>query len=179
MPNAWGLTPQQERFAQAVAEGMNYSTAYRVAYDHHGGTNKTIWDSASKVASDPGVAQRIAALTEDAGERLTSGIAWTTEKVIQEAGVNLMGARADGNWPAANGALAIGAGASGVVTSAARVEHSGGMDVVHRLDSASNEMLDRLIGLAPEALPPSTEPDEPPGETVEGSSRLLENETDE
>jgi hypothetical protein len=152
---------------------MNYSTAYRIAYDAAGMIPAAVHVAASRLASDAKVELRIAALAEDVAERLTSGIALTAETVIQEARVNLLGARADGNWPAANGALSIAAGASGVTTSASRVESVGRLDVVHRLDAASDAVLEQLIGLAPTALPPSTEIDAEPV-TVEGTATLIE-----
>ena len=47
------LTPQREKFAQAVASGMNQSDAYRAAYRvRHGTTMVSVNQSASRVMAD-------------------------------------------------------------------------------------------------------------------------------
>ncbi len=54
------LTDQQENFARAVAlQGMNYSDAYRSAYNTETDRQETVWDAASKLAKHTEVAQRI------------------------------------------------------------------------------------------------------------------------
>jgi phage terminase small subunit len=59
------LTDKQEKFAQAVAiDGMNYSDAYRHAYNTSKMTDKSIWDASSKLRSNAEVAQRILKLKE-------------------------------------------------------------------------------------------------------------------
>lgn len=57
------LTPPREKFAQAVASGMNQSDAYREAYKVRAGTKlSSINVNASKLMSDAKVAQRVAEL---------------------------------------------------------------------------------------------------------------------
>lgn len=60
------LTPKQEKFAKNIAlEGMNYSDAYRNAYNCKKMTDKTINDTASKLKDNPDIAQRIAELKRE------------------------------------------------------------------------------------------------------------------
>lgn len=61
------LTPQQERFAQLCVQLVNYSAAYRQAYDV-GATTKwtTVATEASRLAADPEVAARIRQLQDAA-----------------------------------------------------------------------------------------------------------------
>lgn len=54
------LTEQQENFAKAVAlDGMNFSDAYRSAYNAEGMLPSSIWTEASLLKDNPKVAQRI------------------------------------------------------------------------------------------------------------------------
>lgn len=70
------LTDQQENFARAIAlEGMNQSDAYRACYNTETDRQATVWDAASKLASHPEVAQRIAELRgETAAPQIMSAI---------------------------------------------------------------------------------------------------------
>jgi hypothetical protein len=70
-PNALtGLTEKQESFCQNVMSGMNYSDAYREAYDTSGMKAPTIWAQASTLAANHMVAARIEQLAaEKEGER--------------------------------------------------------------------------------------------------------------
>ena len=57
------LTPKREKFAQAVASGMNQSDAYREAYRVRNGTKlSSVNVNASKLMNDAKVAQRVAEL---------------------------------------------------------------------------------------------------------------------
>ena len=61
------LTPQQEKFAQAIAlEDMNQADAYRSAYDTSRMGDDTIYVKASELANKDKVAVRIAELREKA-----------------------------------------------------------------------------------------------------------------
>lgn len=54
------LTDKQEKFAQAIAlEGMNYSDAYRSAYDTENMTDGCVWTEASLLKDNQKVATRI------------------------------------------------------------------------------------------------------------------------
>jgi phage terminase small subunit len=56
------LTPKQEKFCQKYIELGNASEAYRAAYDCKRSTDKTVWESASKLMADPKVSARITSL---------------------------------------------------------------------------------------------------------------------
>ena len=57
------LTPQQEKFAQAIAlEDMNQADAYRSAYNTSRMTDKSIWEKASELAANVKVTARVAEL---------------------------------------------------------------------------------------------------------------------
>jgi phage terminase small subunit len=58
------LTPKQELFAVKVAEGMNYSDAYRSAYNTKKMTDKSIWEKASELANSVKVAERLKQLRD-------------------------------------------------------------------------------------------------------------------
>jgi len=64
------LTPQREKFAQAVASGMNQSDAYRAAYRvRHGTTMVSVNQSASRVMADVNVASMVAELRAPAAKK--------------------------------------------------------------------------------------------------------------
>lgn len=64
------LTPQREKFAQAVASGMNQSDAYRAAYKVREGTTLvSVNQSASRVMADVNVASRVAELRAPAAKK--------------------------------------------------------------------------------------------------------------
>lgn len=80
------LTTKQENFAQAVAlKNMSYSEAYRTYYKTNKMTDKTIWDTASKLASHPEVSQRIDELKKHlSNENIMSAqerLQWLTELI--------------------------------------------------------------------------------------------------
>ena len=61
------LTPKQEAFARAVAlDDMNYSDAYRSAYNTERMKDETIYTKSSILAKDGKIAERIAELREQA-----------------------------------------------------------------------------------------------------------------
>ena len=82
------LTPKQEVFVQKIIEGMSQADAYRSAYSCKNMTDKTIWESASKLAADTKVATRIKELREQlAKESIMSAqkrLEWLTEQVNSE-----------------------------------------------------------------------------------------------
>ena len=72
MTKTAGLSPQRERFAQAVASGMNQSDAYRAAYRVREATKlSSINVNASKLMSDAKVEQRVAELRAPAAKAAT------------------------------------------------------------------------------------------------------------
>ena len=54
-----GLTDKQEEFAQGVMAGMNYTAAYRAAYNASGMGDATVWAMACKLAADHKVTIRL------------------------------------------------------------------------------------------------------------------------
>ena len=62
------LTAKQERFCQAIIEGMTQADAYRTAYNSKKATDKTVQESASRLMADPKISARVNELRE----RLTS-----------------------------------------------------------------------------------------------------------
>lgn len=59
------LTANQERFVQCIIEGMSQSDAYRSAYSTKNMSDKTIWESASKLIKTPKVSARLQELRDD------------------------------------------------------------------------------------------------------------------
>lgn len=72
------LTAHQEKFAQALADGMTQSDAYRAAYDCTKTQANSIHVNASKVAAIPKVALRVASLKS----ALATKALWTREKSV-------------------------------------------------------------------------------------------------
>lgn len=72
MTKTAGLSPQRERFAQAVASGMNQSDAYRAAYKVRAGTKpNSINVAASQLMANHNVAIRVAELRAPAAKAAT------------------------------------------------------------------------------------------------------------
>ena len=63
------LTAQMELFAQAIADGMNQTEAYRIAYSTGNMIPKTVWEKAAKLAAHGKVRARIAALKADLADK--------------------------------------------------------------------------------------------------------------
>ena len=73
------LTAKQEAFAQAIADGMNQSDAYRSAYSAGKMKPEAIHVNASKMMADAKVALRVAELRE----ALATKALWTREDSVQ------------------------------------------------------------------------------------------------
>lgn len=79
--NEYGLTAQQERFAQEVAAGASQSQAYRVAYPRSKAwTSEAVRVNASKMSVDANVALRIRSLQAAGAERAIV----SAEKLLRE-----------------------------------------------------------------------------------------------
>ena len=82
------LTANQEQFVQNVLQGMSQADAYRSAYPNQRMSDKTVWETASKLMANPKVVTRLAELRNElakpsimtAQERLE----WLTEVVKDE-----------------------------------------------------------------------------------------------
>ena len=89
--NEWGLTPQQERFAQLVAEGKNLSDAYRGAYKVGKSKPETVNENASRVMSDAKVSARVKALQAESAEKAVLDAATVLEEVRRMATSDIAG----------------------------------------------------------------------------------------
>lgn len=58
------LTAKQEQFVKNIIDGMSQADAYRSAYPNQKMTDKTVWESASKLMKNPKVAARLEELRE-------------------------------------------------------------------------------------------------------------------
>lgn len=59
------LTAKQEQFVHNVIQGMSQADAYRSAYPKQRMSDKTIWETASKLMSNPKVIARITELRNE------------------------------------------------------------------------------------------------------------------
>lgn len=74
------LTPKQEKFAQAVADGMSQADAYRTAFDVRPTTKaKTVQECASRLMGDHKVSARVKELQE----KLSAKALWTREMSVK------------------------------------------------------------------------------------------------
>lgn len=79
------LTANQEQFVQNIIQGMSQADAYRSAYPNQRMSDKTIWETASKLMANPKVITRLTELRNElakpsimsAQERLE----WLTELI--------------------------------------------------------------------------------------------------
>ena len=79
------LTANQEQFVQNIIQGMSQADAYRSAYPNQRMSDKTIWETASKLMANPKVIARLTELRNElakpsimsAQERLE----WLTELI--------------------------------------------------------------------------------------------------
>lgn len=72
------LTAKQEAFAQALADGLNQSDAYRKAYDVQEATGKSVNELASKLAKNVKVASRV----DELRGKLEEKALWTRQKSV-------------------------------------------------------------------------------------------------
>ena len=72
------LTAKQEKFCQAIADGMNQTDAYKSAYDVRNYPEKKIWVKASELANTGKVKGRIKELKE----KLAKKQLWTRERSV-------------------------------------------------------------------------------------------------
>lgn len=73
------LTAKQESFAQAVADGMNQSDAYRAAYKVRPATKpESVNQNASRIMADVNVASRVKALQAE----LANKCLWTRQQSV-------------------------------------------------------------------------------------------------
>lgn len=58
------LTANQEKFVQGIIEGLSQAEAYRNAYPKQKNTDKTVWENASRLMSNPKVKARVQELRD-------------------------------------------------------------------------------------------------------------------
>ena len=79
------LTAKQEAFVQNILQGMSQADAYRSAYPNQRMSDKTVWETASKLMANPKVITRLTELRDKlANERIMSAqkrMEWLTEVV--------------------------------------------------------------------------------------------------
>ena len=79
------LTAKQEAFVQNIIQGMSQAEAYRSAYPNQRMSDKTVWETASKLMDNPKVITRLKELRDKlANEKIMSAqkrMEWLTEVV--------------------------------------------------------------------------------------------------
>ena len=73
------LTPKQEAFAQAIAQGKTQADAYRVAYEAGKMKDSTVWSKASVLMADGKVTARVDELRKSLAKREL----WTREMSVK------------------------------------------------------------------------------------------------
>ena len=73
------MTPKREAFASALADGLDNSTAYRLAFNTSNMKQETIWNNSSKLAKNTEVAARVAELKS----KLEHKQLWTREMSVK------------------------------------------------------------------------------------------------
>lgn len=62
------LTEKQEAFVRNIIEGMNQADAYRSAYPNNKMSDKSVWETASKLMKNPKVVSRLKELRDIAAK---------------------------------------------------------------------------------------------------------------
>lgn len=79
------LTAKQEQFVQNIIQGMSQADAYRSAYPNQRMSDKTVWETASKLMANPKVITRLTELRDKlANEKIMSAqkrLEWLTEVI--------------------------------------------------------------------------------------------------
>lgn len=79
------LTANQEKFVQNIIEGMNQADAYRSAYPKQRMSDKSVWETASKLMKNPKVVSRLTelrnALAKPSIMTAQQRLEWLTELV--------------------------------------------------------------------------------------------------
>ena len=83
------LTAKREVFCQGVADGLNYSDAYRLSHDASRMKPAVLHEEASRLAAVPDVSLRIEQLKLAQQARLAEKHDWSQDKLIHEAETNL------------------------------------------------------------------------------------------
>ena len=73
------LTAKQEQFVQNIISGMSQADAYRAAYPKQRMTDKTLWETASKLMKNPKVATRL----QEIRDQLTKSTIMTAQERLE------------------------------------------------------------------------------------------------
>ncbi len=80
--NEWGLTHQQEKFAQEVVKGVNLAEAYRIAYPRSAKwADSAVWAQSSRLMADGKVSARAKLLAQ----KVEEVFAVDTAKLLRES----------------------------------------------------------------------------------------------
>lgn len=109
------LTTKQEGFSQSIAGGAKQCDAYIANYDTANMSQNAIYIEASRLMDHPNVALRVGALKQAVVAEVIAKRAWDLDKLVTEATTNMVGAREDKQWSAANGSLTIIGKATGLL----------------------------------------------------------------
>ena len=86
------LTAKQEAFVQNILQGMNQADAYRSAYPNQRMSDKTVWETASKLLDNPKVVTRLKELRDKlANEKIMTAqerLQWLTELIKSQEASN-------------------------------------------------------------------------------------------
>lgn len=107
----------RETFCQGLADGLTQSEAYRRSdFASDNMQSATLWEAASQLAKNPEVILRVAELKSAVTDEYIKGKAWDLGRIVEEYATNVVGARADKQWSASNGAITGIGKALGIVT---------------------------------------------------------------
>lgn len=82
------LTEKQETFVKNIIEGMNQADAYRSAYPNQRMSDKTIWETASKLMKNPKVVARLTELRNELAKpsimTAQARLEWLTSLILSD-----------------------------------------------------------------------------------------------
>ena len=86
------LTAKQEAFVQNIIQGMSQADAYRSAYPNQKMSDKTVWETASKLMANPKVVTRLEELRKELATpaimTAQKRLEWLTEVINGENDIN-------------------------------------------------------------------------------------------
>lgn len=99
------LTAKQEAFAQAIADGLNQSDAYRRAGYSEAQLPATINNHAYQLAQDDEIVARVDEIKQAVQAAAIASRAWDLDKIVQESAINVQLGRDLKQIAASNGAI--------------------------------------------------------------------------
>ena len=153
------LTAKQEGYAQDRASGLTQSTAYRNNYGTSNMVAKTVHEAASRLDKNYKVAARVLELRATTETALAEKRLWDVDRLVDEAEMNLLGAREGKQFGPANRALEFIGKATGL------------LDGKQRDNDAPVTQI--IINLAPGVEPPGAQIVESSYRELSGPSHAL------